>query len=175
MDNVFSINAAATLLECDRQTIVRALRHTPPDEGEGRTRRWRMSTIFWAMQAHVQKRSKPSPKPNYGGFADLNADLENDLQTLPLFDALNSAFAETEAEPNLAKRRKMAISFAPKMIQACIEAYRAYCDAEDCFIDPDVRATQVMWSHLLKKFEKTCEWTFSEVGKHFRVWEDDEA
>ena len=27
MDNLFSINAAATLLECDRQTIVRALRN----------------------------------------------------------------------------------------------------------------------------------------------------
>ena len=176
MDDLFSINAAATLLECDRQTIVRALRHTPPDHGEGRARRWRMSTIFWAMQAHVQKRSKPSTNPiNYGGFADLDADLANDRATLPLFAAFNTAFAMMEAEPSLTKRRQIAISFAPKMIKKCIEAYCAHCHAEGCFIDPDTRALDCMWGRLMEAFEEPCRWTPEEVRKAFRVYEDDEA
>lgn len=33
MDNLFSVRGAAELLEVDRQTVVRALRHTPPDHG----------------------------------------------------------------------------------------------------------------------------------------------
>jgi hypothetical protein len=176
MDNLFSINAAATLLECDRQTIVRALRYTPADDGEGRARRCRMSTIFWAMQAHVQKRSKPSTNPiNYGGFADLDADLANDRATLPLFAAFNTAFAMMEAEPSLTKRRQIAISFAPKMIKKCIEAYCAHCHAEGYFIDADTRAFDCMWSRLLEAFEKPCKWTPEEVRRAFRVYEDDEA
>jgi hypothetical protein len=176
MDNLFSINAAATLLECDRQTIVRALRHTAPDHGEGRARRWCMSTIFWAMQAHVQKRSKPSTNhTNYGGFPNLSADLENDRRTLPLFDAFNSAFEKMKAESSVEKRRAMAVSFAPKMIETCVRQYRAHCHAEDCFIDPDTRALDCMWWHLLEGFEKSCRWTPEEVREAFRVYEDDEA
>jgi hypothetical protein len=127
------------------------------------------------MQAHVQKRSKPSTNhSDYGGFADLDADLANDRATLPLFAAFNAAFAKMEAAPSLAKRRQMAISFAPKMIKI-IEAYRAHCHAEDCFIDPDTRALDCMWGRLMEAFEKPCRWTPEEARKAFRVNEDDEA
>jgi hypothetical protein len=122
------------------------------------------------MQAHVQKRSKPSTNhANYGGFADLDADLANDRATLPCFAAFNAAFAKMEAELSLTKRRQMAISFAPNMIKQCIEAYRAHCHAEGCFIDPDTRAHDCMWWRLLEAFEKPCKWTPEEVRKAFRI------
>jgi hypothetical protein len=69
----------------------------------------------------------------------------------------------------------MAISFAPKMIKKCIEAYRAHCHAEGCFIDPDTRALDCMWWRLMETIEKPCKWTPEEVRKTFRVNEDDEA
>ena len=61
------------------------------------------------------------------------------------------------------------------VIKKCIEAYRAHCHAEGCFIDPDTRAHDCMWWRLLEAFEKPCEWTPEEVRKAFRVYEDDEA
>ncbi|MGY3149619.1 hypothetical protein ACVWYQ_006618 [Bradyrhizobium sp. USDA 3397] len=51
MNNLFSINRAADLLERDRATLVRALRHLPP---EGYTKhghpRWSMQTISMPLR-----------------------------------------------------------------------------------------------------------------------------
>jgi hypothetical protein len=173
MERLFSVNAAAELLECDRQTIVRALRHTPADQGEGRTQRWRMATIVAAMVGRAQERSKPATNYN-GGFANLDADLANDRATLPLFSSFNTAFAKMQGEQDLAKRRRMAIAFAPKTIKTCVRAYCAWCHAQDCFVDPDTRA-DCMWPRLMEAFEKPCSWTPAEVRENFRVYEDAEA
>jgi len=57
MNNLFSINRAADLLERDRATLVRALRHLPP---EGYTKhcqpRWSMQTIRNALAVKPQAR-----------------------------------------------------------------------------------------------------------------------
>jgi hypothetical protein len=93
--------------------IVRALRHTPPDHGDGRARRWRMSTIFWAMQAHVQKGSY---------LRRITATMAVSPTSTPIWPMIgqpfpfNAAFAKMEAEPSLTNRRQMAISFAPSSV-----------------------------------------------------------
>jgi hypothetical protein len=54
--NLFSINRAADLLEKDRATLVRALRHVPPDGYQGGQPRWRMPTIMHALAIKPQAR-----------------------------------------------------------------------------------------------------------------------
>jgi hypothetical protein len=52
----FTINGAAGLLEKDRETLVRALRDTPPDViGKGRGReQWKLPTIIAALERHAE-------------------------------------------------------------------------------------------------------------------------
>jgi hypothetical protein len=51
MKNLFSINKAADLLERDRATLVRALRHVTPDGRERGQARYRLKTITDALVA----------------------------------------------------------------------------------------------------------------------------
>lgn len=55
MKNLFSVNKAADLLERDRQTLVRALRHVPPDGSERGQPRYRLKTITDALVAHERR------------------------------------------------------------------------------------------------------------------------
>jgi hypothetical protein len=52
MKNLFSVNKAADLLERDRATLVRALRHVNPDGRERGQPRYRLRTITDALAAH---------------------------------------------------------------------------------------------------------------------------
>jgi len=52
MKNLFSINRAADLLERDRATLVRALRHVKPDGRERGQARYRLKTINDALASH---------------------------------------------------------------------------------------------------------------------------
>jgi len=53
-DALMTRNHAASVLSCDRRTIVAALATTMPDEpaGQGGPARWRRSTIIRALAAH---------------------------------------------------------------------------------------------------------------------------
>jgi hypothetical protein len=51
MKNIFSINKAADLLERDRATLVRALRHVKADGAERGQPRYTMRTIVDALAA----------------------------------------------------------------------------------------------------------------------------
>jgi hypothetical protein len=46
---LFSINSAAEVLERDRRTVTKALRHTPPDAKQKGQPRWRLRTILDAL------------------------------------------------------------------------------------------------------------------------------
>jgi hypothetical protein len=60
MSNLFSINKAAELLERDRATLVRALRHVTPDSLERGQARYRMKTITDALVAHEARNNGSS-------------------------------------------------------------------------------------------------------------------
>lgn len=57
MKILFSVNKAADLLERDRATLVRALRHVTPDGHERGQPRYRMRTITEALGAHEARNS----------------------------------------------------------------------------------------------------------------------
>jgi hypothetical protein len=58
--NFFSINKAADLLERDRATLVRALRHIKPDGHERGQARYRLRTITDALAAHEARNNGSS-------------------------------------------------------------------------------------------------------------------
>jgi hypothetical protein len=60
MKTLFSINKAADLLERDRQTLVRALRHVKPDGHERGQARYTMRTITDALAANEARNNGPS-------------------------------------------------------------------------------------------------------------------
>jgi hypothetical protein len=60
MKNLFSINKAADLLERDRATLVRALRHAKPDGHQRGQPRYTMRTITDALAAHEARNNGSS-------------------------------------------------------------------------------------------------------------------
>jgi hypothetical protein len=174
MRNHLSVNAAAEMLERTRRTIKRAMRDIPPDSLERGHPRWKLPRIIEALETSGAPMTRPRHNSGVGNaFADLTADLENDRQTLPMFDAFNQAFEEMEAERGLEKRRMMVIASAPKMIDACIAAYRVRCVASGEFIDGDSRA-DVMFSYLMDRFQELCRWTHDETFEYLLVSEEDD-
>jgi hypothetical protein len=90
MRNHLSVNAAAEMLERTRRTIKRAMRDIPPDSLERGHPRWKLPRIIEALETSGAPMTRPRHNSGVGNaFADLTADLENDRQTLPMFDAFN--------------------------------------------------------------------------------------
>src|SRR6516164_5736443 len=109
MKNLFSINRAADLLERDRATLVRALRHVPPDGYERGQPRWRMPTIIDALAV------KPQARRETGKFRDrysLRSRVLDDMRR-----TFEEEVALIGAEPSLERRREMSIALAPLLEQ----------------------------------------------------------
>lgn len=117
MKDLFSINRAADLLEHDRATLVRALRHVPPDGFEHGRPRWFMPTITSALALSPQERSQT------GKYRD-QFSIGRSKQLDGLRIAFEKQVAQIGAEPSLDKRHAMAVALAP-----VIEEYqRTYLD-----------------------------------------------
>jgi hypothetical protein len=99
MKSLFSINKAADLLERDRATLVRALRHVKPDGRERGQARYRLRTITDALATHEGRTNGAAPagrdrlRPRLGEIADEleRAHRELDakralIKTLPTLD-----------------------------------------------------------------------------------------
>src|SRR6266478_3896813 len=96
---LFSAFGAATALEVDRQTIARALRRVKPDAYEKKSPRWRLPKIIQALE----------PKRHAGrGYRGYDPELRELADQIEVdFKAFDAGFAQLEAEPNLARRRKL--------------------------------------------------------------------
>jgi hypothetical protein len=103
--NLLSINKAADLLEKDRATLVRALRHVPPDSYERGQPRWSMQTIRNALAV------KPHERHAIGKFRDRYSLRSTKLDRMRL--EYEKGLALVGAEPSLAKRREIALKLAP--------------------------------------------------------------
>jgi hypothetical protein len=88
---LFSINAAAEVLERDRRTITKALRHTPPNGEENNQPRWRLKTILDALEM--------------ANGHTLNGSLIDQIETD--FETFAAGFAKLQAEPDLERRRRL--------------------------------------------------------------------
>lgn len=79
----FSINGAAEILERDRRTVTKSLRHVPPDAHEHGQPRWKLPKIVAALAANEQKQIPRRPAYNGPGLPNDEVQaLIDDLQDL---------------------------------------------------------------------------------------------
>ena len=161
MNNLFSVNRAADLLERDRATLVRALRHVPPDGYERGQPRWRMPTIIDALAV--------KPQAETGKFRDrysLRSRVLDDMRR-----TFEEEVALIGAEPSLERRREMALQLAPLLEQyqaAYLEIGRSLHIADD---DVLTARSDLIWSEMMDEVSAAAEWPRSDgfFAKMFEV------
>jgi hypothetical protein len=152
---LFSINAAAEVLERDRRTLVKSLRHTPADGKEGGADRWRLKTIIDALTA------MQGPPRDKGSDPVLQSMFKQ-------FDALYDGLT---ALPTLTARRRAAIALAPRLdeLHRALRAHGRKIGVGDELAD--YRADHLLFLHQ-RSFEQPCNWTQLEVVEAMSVTED---
>jgi hypothetical protein len=108
---LFSINAAANLLERDRGTITRAVRDVPPDghDKQGNAR-WKMSTIVAAL-GHT------------GGGSSRFTAIADNLEAAG--NEILAALKKLRATPDVAARRKLVQGGLCKCIGKLVDVFEA--------------------------------------------------
>lgn len=150
MEKLYSINKASDLLERDRATLVRALRHVPPDGFQGDQPRWKMPTIVAALAKKPQERREAGKCRDRYGIRGSSA-----------LDDLRAAFEkrvkQISAEPLRDRRRELAVALAPLIGEyqtAYLDAGRSLGIAEDML---GARADLIV-SELLDEVAEAAEW-----------------
>jgi hypothetical protein len=123
MTPVFSINAASELLERDRRTVGKALRHVPPDKKEKGQPRWRLPTILSALDQLPGSSGAPRRHNADHGTASDAEFIDKTFTVFETFTRASDAIVALEEMP-FAKRKAESRHVFAKM-----EAYRLACEA----------------------------------------------
>jgi len=151
MNNLFSINRTAGLLERDRATLVRALRHVPADGyAKHGQPRWRMETIRNALAI------KPQARRETGKFRDRYSLRSTKLDSMRR--EYDKQIALIRAEQSLDNRREMALKLAPLLEQyqtTYLELGRSLC-----IVDDDVLSAraELIFQELMDEVAAAAEW-----------------
>jgi hypothetical protein len=141
---LFSAFAAADLLERDRQTVRRALRHVPPDGHERKQPRWRLKTIVDAVDAHLGRNTSATPPAG---------------STLQLqFDQFDTGCRNLAMMPDLEARRRD----ARRLMAVLVELDRAMRADARARREEEMRASLRCDQHFrlaMRNFEQPCDWT----------------
>lgn len=146
---LFSVNSAAEVLEKDRRTLVKALRHSPPDGKERGADRYRLRTILDALE-----KMQPRPAPLPTG--------QIDPQLAELYRRFDERDAAMRKLKTVDTRRKAAIAMAP-LIAEMDTLMRKVGIANGQ--DPELvhlRADRC-FALYMRGFETCCDWSLSEV------------
>jgi hypothetical protein len=179
---LFSINGAAELLERDRRSVQKSLRHVPPDKMVNKQPRWRLATILQALEglpkAGRNKGSSLGPVVNHNWL-----DHDNWRSTL-ISDALieyNAAFAEMKAIKAIEQRRAFAIKKLAPLIDLHSKNFMAWETDNPAhgkfWSDTDSVCARVslLWTQEMEAVQAACEWTSDDGRKllHDPFYEDD--
>jgi hypothetical protein len=171
MTPVFSINAASEILERDRRTLVKALRHTEPDTMQHGQKRYRMRTILDAMDdlpgssTAPRRRREPEPVVHYDWL-----DPDNWRSTL-IADALieySKTFDAMKCIEDIEARRAFAIAkLAPLINHHSKNFYQWEVNnpAPGRFANDDVSVScrvDLLWTQQREDLEAICRWTYEE-------------
>lgn len=145
-----SAYAASRLLERDRQTIERAVRHLAPDVYERGKPRWRLARIIDALAM------KPQARRETGKFRDrysLRSKVLDDMRR-----TFKEEVALIGAEPSLEKRREMAVALAP-----VLQEYQTkYLDVGRAIrsVDDDVLSAraELIGQEMMEEVAAAAEW-----------------
>ncbi len=147
---LFSAFGAADLLERDRQTVRRALRHVPPDGHERKQPRWRLKTIIDAVDAHLGRNTTATPPAG------------STLQVL--FDQFDTGCKNLAIMPDLKARRRE----AHRLIALLVELDRAMRADARSRREDELRASLRCDQHFrlaMRNFEQPCEWNHDQCWK----------
>jgi hypothetical protein len=118
----FSINAASELLERDRRTVTKAMRHVKPDKLEHGAPRWKLPTILSALDQLPGSSGAPR-RHNAGRATTSDAEFMNEtFNILETFVRASDAIVALEEMP-FAERKAES-----KHVFAKMEAYRLACE-----------------------------------------------
>jgi hypothetical protein len=154
---LFSAFAAAELLQRDRQTITRAMRNVPPDGKEKNQPRWKMSTIFAAMETHN--------RANDNGISYTNGSAAANANPPPEYAAFDAAFAALEALPTVEARRKRAVGIMPQLHAMVAALTRQGASAGEHPDHTSLRGSEVYRLSMIG-FRLPCQWSHDEVWKN---------
>jgi hypothetical protein len=141
---LISAFGAADLLELDRQTVRRALRHAPPDGYERKQPRWRMKTVISAVDAHLGRKNAPR--------------LLDHPSLQALFDEFDTGSKNLDGLPDLKARRRE----AHRLIAVLVELDKAMRADARARREDDLRASLRCDQHFrvaMRNFEEPCDWT----------------
>lgn len=145
---LISAFGAADMLELDRQTVRRALRHVAPDGYEQKQPRWRLKTILDAVDRHLGRTKAPNGGPDHGGLEDR-------------FDEFDAGCKALASMPDLEGRRQEARRLMGLLIDLD-NAMRADARARG---EDQLRASLRCDQHVrvaMRAFEQPCAWTQTE-------------
>ena len=155
---LFSAFGAADLLERDRQTVRRALRHMPPDGYEHKQPRWRLKTIIDAVDAHLERNTTATPRAG------------STLQVM--FDQFDGGCRNLDLLPNLKARRRE----AHRLIALLVELDKAMRADARARREDELRASLRCDQHFrvaMRNFEKPCDWTQAQCWETLATVIDD--
>jgi hypothetical protein len=141
---LFSAFGAADLLERDRQTVRRALRHVPPDGYERKQPRWRMKAIIDAVDAHLGRKPTASTSAH------------STLQVM--FSEFDTGCTNLELLPDLKARR----CEAHRLIALLVKLDKAMRADARARREDELRASLRCDQHFrlaMRNFEQPCEWS----------------
>ena len=95
----FSVNRLSIMLDCDRQTLARALKKTPADAGTDKKPLFRVSTAVEALEAHRGRPDRRRKTSDGGGHVDV------ELQRM--FIKLDDLHGEIAGAATIEARRKL--------------------------------------------------------------------
>jgi hypothetical protein len=169
-----SINALSSAFECDRATLVKALRNVPADAEQvpGRPT-WKISTAINALMAHRARNPRAdSRRQHFNGSGGPDADWRDPV-LMQLFAEEDEASANMRRQPTLDGRRKAAREMVPLLSRIYV-AIRERGRANG--LNPD--ATDYRADHMylvgLRGFEKPCEWSEVETRSAMALEPSDE-
>ncbi|NOJ40317.1 hypothetical protein [Bradyrhizobium australiense] len=136
---------AADLLELDRQTVRRALRHVEPEGYEKKQPRWRMKTIIEAVDRHL---GRHNAAPVHTTLDALFEEFDTGCQGL-------GHLRDLEERRREARRLMVVLVELDKTMRADARARR----------EDELRASLRCDQHFrlaLRNFERPCEWSLDE-------------
>lgn len=149
----FTAAAHAEAFEVDRNTMVRALRNTPPDLEKTKGRpTYKVATAARALEKH---RGGADTRP-----AGIDA---NDQALATAYTELDAAIASMEAAPSLEDRRSIAVNIVKPLLTTTDRMLRAASIAAGH--DPELASLRADHLQLvmMRGFESPCSWTFDQA------------
>jgi hypothetical protein len=157
----FSVNAASEILEKDRRTLVKALRHVPPDEKvRGGVGRWKLKKILDALEQ--MQPARPTPVGQI------------DPRLARLYAQLDAGETTMRGLASLSKRRQFAVATLRPIIletQRMLHVFGRETGRDEEFTN---LLADKLYMLALRGWEEPCQWSMDQCWTAMHDDEDDE-